>query len=83
MYSVSFHLLTYIHQKILKINKLHCTSCKHNTFKIKSYGILCKYTQQNQITAPVLIGCVNVDVQSLGVTESEELPKATEIILQM
>ena len=60
MYSVSFHLLTYIHQKILKINKLHCTSSKHNIFKIKSYGILRKYTQRHQITAPVLIGCVNV-----------------------
>jgi len=60
MYFVSFHLHTFIHLKNLKTNNLHCTSCKHNSFKIKTYGVLCKYTKRNQITAPLLIGCVKV-----------------------
>jgi DUF1009 family protein len=42
------------------MNKSYCTSCTHNTFKIKAYCVLCKYTKRNQITAPVLIGSVNV-----------------------
>lgn len=60
MCSVSFHTPTYIHLTILKINKSCRTSCTHNTFKIKAYGVLCKYTKRNQITAPMLIGNVNV-----------------------
>lgn len=73
----------------MKTNNLHYTSCKHNTFKTKSYGILCKYIKRNQINVPVFIGRVkqntmqlSVGLQSPGVTESEDLPKATEIIIQ-
>jgi len=36
MYSISFHIPTHIHQTLLNINKSYCTSCTHNTFKIKA-----------------------------------------------